>query len=214
MSNRKENGYNPYLENLATLYPEEMQNVPSGLFNQALQAFFTSSDWVVNKYQIQDYPKINLGDVTNEKGVTGLVETEDGAVINIDISEFKLLSEVADFDSMVLQFKSGDFSAFISLRQWFEYLGVEETTHYAQELGLCETAVPPNEKRIPAGAESTDSDEYNLQPHEVEAALNVNEYFDAHYGKDHPLKDYLTYLTQAAMDRGNRDILKLLTAKK
>jgi hypothetical protein len=214
MSNRKENGYNPYLENLAALYPEEMQNVPSRLFNQALQAFFTSSDWVVNKYQIQDYPKINLGDVTNEKGVTGLVETEDGAVINIDISEFELLSQNSDFELTSLQFKSGNFSAFISLRQWFEYLGVQETTHYAQILGLCETAVPPNEKRIPAKVDSTDSDEYNLQPYEVEATLNVNEYFDAHYGNDHPFGDYLAYLTQAALDRGNLDILKLLTAKK
>ncbi|HYD35392.1 MAG TPA: hypothetical protein VD999_04965 [Vitreimonas sp.] len=203
-----ENKHTSTLSQLKNLYPE-LSKVEVDIFGLALESFQRGVDWVLEKYGLNFNPEINLGKIVGQEGTTGLIETDEGQLfINIDPTDIKHLGDIPSIEAVVVQSETGDYLWLMSMRQWFEGIGVEETVHFAQHHGAGVASLPSNEQRMKPRSGETDSVLYALQPHEFEAEVLTQMFYEHHYSES-PSKGLLEYLIGEAASR-NIDVGQLL----
>lgn len=166
-----------------------LENVDSEIINMALKGYNEGSDWVRRKFQRIDRPTLMVGDHQGVlTGINGYTELSDGRrVIALQVNELRKL-EGAGIYTKITDDHGEDVPErpVLTIQQWYESFGVEETLHWLQdqENGGTEAKLPEQEDRV--RPDSRQGIPYLTQPHEWEGLKLRGEFFKEKY-KTNPL---------------------------
>lgn len=165
-----------------------LEAVSNEALDEALSGYREGRDWALRKYQRVEKPELRIETHTgNLEGINGFIETAEGTkLIALQVDELRKL-EVMTSVSRIKENYGDDVPVqpVLTMRQWYESFGVEETLHWLQDQGIRGlAALPPSEKRIQPMSGS--GVKYLTQPHEFEGLVLRGEFFRQKY-KTNPL---------------------------
>lgn len=180
--------YEGVINNLRQQYNLSVENQ---VLDEVIGGLDSGMKWVLRKYKRVDFPRIMIGEHSGSlNDVNGFTETEAGEkLICLQIDELRKLNGV-DLSAKITEDYGDDIPVKpeLTIRQYYESFGVEETLHWLQDIGVEELAkLPPQKERI-----QPDSPDYGLrymlQPHELQGLSLRGEYFMEKYGTN-PLQE-------------------------
>ena len=167
----------------------DLGTVSDEALNQALSGYGEGRDWVLKRYQRFENPELRIGTHSgNLEGINGFTETADGVkLIALQVGELRKL-ENTNSASRITEDYGGDVPVkpTLTIRQWYEGFGVEETLHWLQDQGIEGlVSLPPSKKRIQPMSGS--GVKYLTQPHEFEGLVLTGQFFKQKY-RTNPLE--------------------------